>query len=149
MRSTRSVVTWCPVSSVTSLYSHCQICERAISAVAASSIRLKMPTAAVPCSQEARYWIATLTLLRRPASVTEPGVDLTSSSSAAVVPTSSRSLFSWFGWSPNTASKASRHVWTMPGCATQEPVSYTHLRAHETDSYLVCRLLLEKKKKTK
>ena len=27
------------------------------------------------------------------------------------------------------------------------PVSYTHLRAHETDSYLVCRLLLEKKKK--
>src|SRR5664279_1152120 len=29
------------------------------------------------------------------------------------------------------------------------PVSYTHLRAHETDSYLVCRLLLEKKKKTK
>src|SRR5665647_1683503 len=30
----------------------------------------------------------------------------------------------------------------------KEPVSYTHLRAHETDSYLVCRLLLEKKKKT-
>src|SRR5665647_1395145 len=29
----------------------------------------------------------------------------------------------------------------------QTPVSYTHLRAHETDSYLVCRLLLEKKKK--
>src|SRR5665647_3808139 len=28
-------------------------------------------------------------------------------------------------------------------------VSYTHLRAHETDSYLVCRLLLEKKKNTK
>src|SRR5680860_1766065 len=30
-----------------------------------------------------------------------------------------------------------------------DPVSYTHLRAHETDSYLVCRLLLEKKKKNK
>ena len=28
---------------------------------------------------------------------------------------------------------------------TQDTVSYTHLRAHETDSYLVCRLLLEKK----
>src|SRR5680860_305891 len=28
----------------------------------------------------------------------------------------------------------------------QAPVSYTHLRAHETDSYLVCRLLLEQKK---
>src|SRR5665647_1424838 len=26
-----------------------------------------------------------------------------------------------------------------------QTVSYTHLRAHETDSYLVCRLLLEKK----
>ena len=26
-------------------------------------------------------------------------------------------------------------------------VSYTHLRAHETGAYLVCRLLLEKKKK--
>ena len=26
-----------------------------------------------------------------------------------------------------------------------DPVSYTHLRAHETDSYLVCRLLLEKR----
>ena len=25
------------------------------------------------------------------------------------------------------------------------PVSYTYIRAHETDSYLVCRLLLEKK----
>ena len=29
-----------------------------------------------------------------------------------------------------------------------DSVSYTHLRAHETDSYLVCRLLLEKKKYT-
>src|SRR5680860_396817 len=28
--------------------------------------------------------------------------------------------------------------------STSSPVSYTHLRAHETDSYLVCRLLLEK-----
>ena len=27
-----------------------------------------------------------------------------------------------------------------------KPVSYTHLRAHETLRYLVCRLLLEKKK---
>ena len=30
------------------------------------------------------------------------------------------------------------------GCVL--PVSYTHLRAHETLRYLVCRLLLEKKK---
>src|SRR5680860_931249 len=27
-----------------------------------------------------------------------------------------------------------------PGPIRVEPVSYTHLRAHETDSYLVCRL---------
>ena len=33
--------------------------------------------------------------------------------------------------------------------ANLDPVSYTHLRAHETDSYLVCRLLLEKKNKKK
>ena len=30
----------------------------------------------------------------------------------------------------------------------EKPVSYTHLRAHETGRNLVCRLLLEKKKKT-
>src|SRR5659263_124549 len=34
-----------------------------------------------------------------------------------------------------------------PGGALQLPVSYTHLRAHETRHDLVCRLLLEKKKK--
>ena len=39
------------------------------------------------------------------------------------------------------------HQITLSQC-TVTPVSYTHLRAHETDSYLVCRLLLEKKKKT-
>ena len=31
----------------------------------------------------------------------------------------------------------------------KKPVSYTHLRAHETRHDLVCRLLLEKKKKKK
>ena len=43
---------------------------------------------------------------------------------------------------------------SLPGPETFEsavpehlnPVSYTHLRAHETLRYLVCRLLLEKKK---
>ena len=29
--------------------------------------------------------------------------------------------------------------------ALEGPVSYTHLRAHETPEHLVCRLLLEKK----
>src|SRR5665647_200532 len=35
-----------------------------------------------------------------------------------------------------------RRFWRSASPCT--PVSYTHLRAHETDSYLVCRLLLEK-----
>ena len=35
----------------------------------------------------------------------------------------------------------------FPGSLTA--VSYTHLRAHETSLHLVCRLLLEKKKKKK
>ena len=34
-----------------------------------------------------------------------------------------------------------------PPCGVCRPVSYTHLRAHETRGNLVCRLLLEKKKK--
>src|SRR5664279_4160172 len=34
----------------------------------------------------------------------------------------------------------------VPIASAINTVSYTHLRAHETDSYLVCRLLLEKKK---
>ena len=32
----------------------------------------------------------------------------------------------------------------ISGVPASWPVSYTHLRAHETDSYLVCRLMLEK-----
>src|SRR5678815_147263 len=38
-----------------------------------------------------------------------------------------------------------RAVQRSASCAG--PVSYTHLRAHETPEHLVCRLLLEKKKK--
>src|SRR5665811_2556141 len=37
----------------------------------------------------------------------------------------------------------------MSGAYRLYPVSYTHLRAHETVLDLVCRLLLEKKKKKK
>ena len=36
------------------------------------------------------------------------------------------------------------HYQAMELCT--RPVSYTHLRAHETEADLVCRLLLEKKK---
>ena len=42
---------------------------------------------------------------------------------------------------PRMRNKANHDVW--------EPVSYTHLRAHETVLDLVCRLLLENKHKNK
>src|SRR5450756_2691990 len=38
---------------------------------------------------------------------------------------------------------------SRPTTPASSPVSYTHLRAHETRHDLVCRLLLEKKKKKK
>ena len=43
----------------------------------------------------------------------------------------------------NTETPAS----SSTNCTQANPVSYTHLRAHETVLDLVCRLLLEKKKK--
>ena len=55
------------------------------------------------------------------------------------------------------AKPEDRMILTGPNCAGTispgkamlgiMPVSYTHLRAHETEADLVCRLLLEKKKK--
>src|SRR5450759_1439746 len=54
-------------------------------------------------------------------------------------------------------SNNSTHLYSLPVSLStisetnfrisNEPVSYTHLRAHETRHDLVCRLLLEKKKK--
>ena len=41
---------------------------------------------------------------------------------------------------------AFRQAFFEYGCINTHPVSYTHLRAHETPEHLVCRLLLEKKK---
>src|SRR5660398_255435 len=71
----------------------------------------------------------------------------------------------------NLTGNMSRYIWSLNGIPLSEtdnikikgnqvtritlnnltmmPVSYTHLRAHETKANLVCRLLLEKKKKTK
>src|SRR5665647_1235619 len=60
-------------------------------------------------------------------------------------------VFSGRSSPPVSASPSSRCCWPPgwrpPLAAIFISVSYTHLRAHETDSYLVCRLLLEKKKK--
>src|SRR5678815_5163180 len=42
-------------------------------------------------------------------------------------------------------SRGSSTTWRrMMPCESSAPVSYTHLRAHETPEHLVCRLLLEK-----
>src|ERR1700750_1652791 len=100
--STRSLLALGPSSSRMSLCSHCQTWDRAISAVAASSIRLKMATAPLPASQEARYCRPTLMSLRSPASVIVPGVSLTDSRSDALTLTSSRSRSSWLGLVPRT-----------------------------------------------
>src|SRR5664279_5956653 len=59
-------------------------------------------------------------------------------------------------WKPDRPAVAGRRA-AQPGepagagvaAVHAAPVSYTHLRAHETDSYLVCRLLLEKKKQNR
>src|SRR5680860_1766943 len=50
------------------------------------------------------------------------------------------------GWEVNGNSVSLKGAGKLRGLKNIFPVSYTHLRAHETDSYLVCRLLLEKKK---
>src|SRR5680860_1739187 len=49
------------------------------------------------------------------------------------------------GRSIRSAMVCRRTSMVFSGIITRS-VSYTHLRAHETDSYLVCRLLLDKKK---
>ena len=43
----------------------------------------------------------------------------------------------------NSSQKTQKNLKTQK---TFIPVSYTHLRAHETPEHIVCRLLLEKKK---
>ena len=49
----------------------------------------------------------------------------------------------------HTVNKLIARNWeTIPSSASVTPVSYTHLRAHETVLDLVCRLLLEKKNNT-
>eukprot|EP00658_Telonema_sp_P-2_P034136 TRINITY_DN24947_c0_g1_i1.p1 TRINITY_DN24947_c0_g1~~TRINITY_DN24947_c0_g1_i1.p1 ORF type:complete len:144 (+),score=24.46 TRINITY_DN24947_c0_g1_i1:628-1059(+) len=49
----------------------------------------------------------------------------------------------------SAGSSAFIAVRPVPPYSALIPVSYTHLRAHETPEHLVCRLLLEKKKKIK
>jgi hypothetical protein len=97
---------------------HCQICEREISAVAASSIRLKIGTQPLPASHEPMYWMPTLMLLRSPASVIGAS-GRKSSRSFAVTCTSSRCRRT--GWAPACAVEHLLRDRHQPGCATQVP----------------------------
>ena len=51
-----------------------------------------------------------------------------------------------YGWECGSSNPDLQAFFLMCQFYGIDTVSYTHLRAHETDSYLVCRLLLEKKK---
>ena len=51
-----------------------------------------------------------------------------------------------FFWYPTSGDPIKKEI-LSPTTQHSVPVSYTHLRAHETRHDLVCRLLLEKKKK--
>src|SRR5665647_3345396 len=51
--------------------------------------------------------------------------------------------YNWWGEALHGVARAG-YATVFPQSITIATVSYTHLRAHETDSYLVCRLLLEK-----
>ena len=130
---------------------HCQICEREISAVAASSIRLLMPAAPRPPSQNEMYWKPTLTSLRRPSSVISPGRRARRRAAASgETSTSSRCLSIWFGLSPSTASNASSATSTTSGCATQVPskpasASRSLSSLHGVDRALVGLLVLARR----
>src|SRR5660397_148460 len=51
------------------------------------------------------------------------------------------------GGTPKTSRRPDAYRRMAPAAGSPGAVSYTHLRAHETKANLVCRLLLEKKKK--
>src|SRR5678815_5205406 len=62
-------------------------------------------------------------------------------------------LHQFFDWDDSSAAEKFRlhqagqliqRVQVIVKTPTGDPVSYTHLRAHETPEHLVCRLLLEK-----
>ena len=101
---------------------HCQSCEREISAVAASSIRLLIAAAPLPPSHASRYWSATVTFSRTPASViVPPSTREVQQLGGRSTATSSRSRSFWFGRSPRTPSKISVASGTRSGWATHVP----------------------------
>src|SRR5664279_6535443 len=85
-------------------------------------------------SPAGRVAMGTNPLLRKGSRVRNMGVLLAVSTLFAARPRAAESQMS-----------ANANSTRIPIAASHSrAVSYTHLRAHETDSYLVCRLLLEK-----
>mmetsp|Transcript_2846 Transcript_2846/g.4900 ORF Transcript_2846/g.4900 Transcript_2846/m.4900 type:complete len:200 (-) Transcript_2846:1060-1659(-) len=99
---------------------HCQSCEREISAVAASSINPWMGTQPTPRNQASMYCNATSRLPRRPFSVILPPRFFKDNRSAAVTTTSQRRMYSWLGWGM-CLLKTSSAILTSSGCATHVP----------------------------
>eukprot|EP00658_Telonema_sp_P-2_P022244 TRINITY_DN1888_c0_g1_i1.p1 TRINITY_DN1888_c0_g1~~TRINITY_DN1888_c0_g1_i1.p1 ORF type:complete len:112 (+),score=39.42 TRINITY_DN1888_c0_g1_i1:119-454(+) len=95
------------------------------------------------------YYVFFFLMIRRP-----PRSTLSSSSAASDV--YKRQTVGNHGYDSAEERDLRKHTPSIPRhnrahpslfTATTTPVSYTHLRAHETPEHLVCRLLLEKKKK--
>eukprot|EP00658_Telonema_sp_P-2_P007137 TRINITY_DN12662_c0_g1_i1.p1 TRINITY_DN12662_c0_g1~~TRINITY_DN12662_c0_g1_i1.p1 ORF type:complete len:104 (+),score=25.82 TRINITY_DN12662_c0_g1_i1:387-698(+) len=57
------------------------------------------------------------------------------------------SVYTGFSSSSSSTGSTLPRTLQLSSSPSSSPVSYTHLRAHETPEHLVCRLLLEKKKK--
>src|SRR5450756_2829732 len=93
-----------------------------------------------PRSTQSRSSAASDVYKRQVITPTQARTSLGRSFSVESMPTSRRSVV-------RPQVRASRIV--VRSRSRSAPVSYTHLRAHETRHDLVCRLLLEKKKKLK
>src|SRR5207249_2027249 len=103
-----------PDSSRAPEWIHCHTWERAISAVAVSSIRFEIVTAPAPRSQDSMYVRDTRTLLRRPANVGVPGTRRSRSSTGETL-LSFRNLSIWFGADVRTRPKTSFATGTRSG----------------------------------
>eukprot|EP00657_Telonema_sp_P-1_P012416 TRINITY_DN896_c0_g1_i4.p1 TRINITY_DN896_c0_g1~~TRINITY_DN896_c0_g1_i4.p1 ORF type:complete len:110 (-),score=57.88 TRINITY_DN896_c0_g1_i4:33-362(-) len=84
-------------------------------------------------------------MIRRPPRSTQSRSSAASDVYKRQYPSCMRSLPRWSSWTRAFINLDSLH--TGVHVIHLSPVSYTHLRAHETVLDLVCRLLLEKKKK--
>src|SRR5680860_1781129 len=109
----------------------------------------------VICCDICGSWLICASIWRGPYTVTCRGYRYSLSAVApplSAVPAIQAVMFWRFRCPPGVNGTVSANTVSLsPGnrCVTKNgciSVSYTHLRAHETDSYLVCRLLLEKKK---